>query len=136
MVPRAVVIMDALPMGPTGKLDVDALPSPPQSSTVDSVGTTLDTMEATIAATWREVLGLDGIDRQASFIELGGHSLQLALVQQRLEKLLGIEVPIARLIEFPSVAGLAEHLRAGPPVVDPAVARASERMRRRREARR
>jgi acyl carrier protein len=132
MLPRAIVALDALPVGPTGKLDVDALPPPPGLSTVDDA---VDPVEQAITAAWREVLGVAGVDRQTSFVDLGGHSLQLALIQQRLETGLGVRLPLARLLEFPTVAGLAEHLRAGAPVADPAVDRAAERMRRRREAR-
>jgi amino acid adenylation domain-containing protein len=132
MVPRAIVPLGALPVGDTGKLDVDALPELTES-TVDD---TADGVEGVIAAIWRDVLGVAGIDRRTGFFELGGHSLQLALVQRRLEHELGVELPLARLVEFPTVAGLAGHLRDGMPASDPAVSRAAERARRRREARR
>ncbi|MEU5942909.1 non-ribosomal peptide synthetase [Micromonospora sp. NPDC047548] len=150
MVPRAVVVVDALPMGTTGKLDVAALPAPPVSR---AEGVAADPVERAVAAIWADVLGLAHVDRDASFTELGGHSLLLALVQERLETGLGHRVPLARLFEFSTVAALAAYLRTvGTPAnaahdvgaVDaPAAAlggdagldRVAGRMRRRREAR-
>lgn len=138
MLPRTVVAIHALPMGVTGKLDVAALPPPPPPSPVESAGQ--DPLEAIIAASWCTVLGLAGVDRETTFFELGGHSLLMALVQQRLETMLNRRIPLVRLFEFPTVAGLAAHLRAGVPVDGPegedgALLRAAGRMRRRRRAR-
>jgi acyl carrier protein len=133
MLPRAIVPVDALPVGPTGKLDVDALRPPPEESTVDDEPAT--PLEQSIAAVWCAVLGRDAVGRTANFIDLGGHSLQLALVQRRLESELDIRVPLVRLFEFPTVAGLAAHLTAGSSTVDTAVSRAAERMARRRARR-
>ncbi|MFD2767150.1 non-ribosomal peptide synthetase [Micromonospora eburnea] len=150
MVPRAVVVVDALPMGTTGKLDVAALPAPPQSGTE---GVAADPVEHAVAAIWAEVLGVAHVDRDTSFTELGGHSLLLALVQERLETGFGHRVPLARLFELSTVATLAAYLRtvgtpanaahdvgavdapAAAPGDDAGLARVAGRMRRRREAR-
>jgi amino acid adenylation domain-containing protein len=137
MVPRTVVVVDALPMGMTGKLDVAALPPPP-GSPADGTGT--DPLEAIIAAGWCEVLGLTRVGRETTFAELGGHSLLMALVQQRLEAALNRRIPLVWLFEFPTVAGLATRLRAGEPVGGPAgpdsaLLQAAGRMRRRHRAR-
>ncbi|RZU76667.1 amino acid adenylation domain-containing protein [Micromonospora kangleipakensis] len=138
MLPRTVVAVDALPMGVTGKLDVAALPPPPPGPFVDAAGQ--DPLEAIIAATWCEVLGLDRVGRETAFVDLGGHSLLMALVQQRLQATLNRRIPLVRLFEFPTVAGLAAQLREGVPVDGPggedgALLRAAGRMRRRRRAR-
>ncbi|WP_406068783.1 non-ribosomal peptide synthetase [Micromonospora sp. NBC_01638] len=150
MVPRAVVVVDALPMGTTGKLDVAALPAPPVSP---AEGVAADPVERAVAAIWAEALGLIHVDRDASFTELGGHSLLLALVQERLETDLGHRVPLARLFELSTVAALAAYLRtvdtpanaahavgavdwpATALADDAGLARVASRMRRRREAR-
>ncbi|MEV1329719.1 non-ribosomal peptide synthetase [Micromonospora costi] len=148
MVPRAVVLVDALPMGSTGKLDVAALPAPPASKAETAAA---DPVERAVAAIWAEVLGLTHVDRDASFTELGGHSLLLALVQERLETGLGHRVPLARLFELSTVAALAAYLRtvgtpanaapdsaavdATTPDGDAGLARVTDRMRRRRAAR-
>ncbi|MFC7244220.1 amino acid adenylation domain-containing protein [Catellatospora aurea] len=126
MVPRAVVILDALPMGDTGKLDVRALPEPgPALPTQRTGGTAVapDELEKVIAAAWCDALGVAEVDRHTAFFDLGGHSLLLALVQERLREVLGERISMLRLLEFPTVAGLAAHLRAARPEAGPAAAR-------------
>ncbi len=135
MLPRTVVVLDGLPMGPTGKLDTRALPAPP--STVEALAAPpASALEEMIGAAWCAALGIPRVDRHVSFIDMGGHSLQVALVQQRLEAELGRHLPVARFFEFPTVAGLAAYLSASEPAADAQSLRAAERMRRRREARR
>ena len=132
MLPRTIVTVAALPMGPTGKLDVAALPAPPAVTVAAAPGTGL---ERVIGDLWCDVLGLSAIDRQTSVVALGAHSLQMALVQQRLEETLGRRLPLARLFEFPTVAALADHLSTDASSADEAARRAAERMRLRRKAR-
>jgi acyl-coenzyme A synthetase/AMP-(fatty) acid ligase/acyl carrier protein len=132
MLPRVVVLVEALPMGPTGKLDAAALPEPPTAAAGADAG---DPLEKEVAEIWADVLGLDHVDREATFTDLGGHSLQLALVQERLTATLGIRLPLARLLEFPTVAALAAHLRSDTEPEAAALTRAAGRMRRRRDAR-
>ncbi|MEU2613148.1 non-ribosomal peptide synthetase [Micromonospora sp. NPDC007271] len=142
MVPRAVVAVAELPMGPTGKLDQAALPDP-DTEAVRTVagagGPPSGPVEEAIAAAWCAVLGLPAVDRQVSFFELGGHSLQLAQLQRHLEERLDRRVPLARLMEFPTVAALAAHLgvAAGAEGVpaDGRLAAVGHRMARRRAAR-
>ncbi|MEU8074942.1 non-ribosomal peptide synthetase [Catellatospora citrea] len=147
MVPRAVVVVGALPMGDTGKLDVRALPEPaavPARRGPDGP----DPLEQLIAAAWCEALGVAEVDRHTAFFDLGGHSLLLALVQERLAAVLGERISMLRLLEFPTVAGLAAHLRPssgdmanGPSTADTwsaadaGQALVADRMRRRRAAR-
>ena len=132
MLPRTVVVVPALPMTATGKLDAAALPAP-AAPTGES---TKDDLEGVVAGIWCAVLGLPAVSRDVSFVELGGHSLQLAVVQRRLRAALGVEVPMARLFEHHTVAGLAAYLRGAEPDTERTVRRAADRMRRRRAARR
>lgn len=153
MVPRAVVAVPELPIGPTGKLDQAALPDPdagrpdaggphagqPAAGRPDAGGPPAGPVEQTIAAGWRTVLGLTTVGRLVNFFEAGGHSLQLALVQGYLEEHLGRRVPLARLVEFPTVAALAAYLEtagdaAGVPE-DGRLTAAGRRMARRAAAR-
>ena len=96
----------------------------------------MDELERVVGGIWCAVLGLPAVPRDVSFVDLGGHSLQLAVVQRRLRAALGTEVPMTRLFEHPTVAGLAAYLRGAPADTEDAVRRAADRMRRRREARR
>ncbi len=107
MVPRVIVPLAELPLTVTGKLDLDALPDPPPAGHMESEPGGL---EAEIAQAWRVVLELQAIGRDDNFYEIGGHSLLMALVQQRLERSLGRKLPMATLFAYPTIRTLAAHL--------------------------
>src|SRR5439155_9746408 len=63
--------------------------------------------EETIAAVWREILGLDAVGIHDPFFDLGGHSLALARVHAKLRDRLAVALPITALFQHPTVAALA-----------------------------
>jgi acyl carrier protein len=73
-------------------------------------------LEQTIAEVWREFLKLDTVGVNDVFFDLGGHSLMLVLMHEKLQQRLDCEVPIADLFRFPTVRALARHLGAAPGV--------------------
>src|SRR5262249_5466870 len=109
MVPSAFVVLDALPLGPNGKVDRNSLPAPdtarPQSD--DSYVAPAGPVEETVARVWAEVLGLERLGTQANFFELGGHSLLATQVLSRLRQAFPVDIPLRRLFEEPTVANLA-----------------------------
>jgi acyl carrier protein len=90
--------------------------------------------EHAIAAIWREVLGLEVVGIDESFFELGGRSLQLVLVSNRVQERFGRVVPIVALFEHPTVRALAAYL-AGDDRVAASVGAEIERAAARRAAR-
>ena len=64
-------------------------------------------MEREIARIWQELLGLPRVGLSESFFELGGDSLIALGVASRLRERYGVELPLARFLENPSVAALA-----------------------------
>ncbi len=65
--------------------------------------------EASIAAVWAEVFGVERVGRHDNFFDLGGHSLlAIQLISRTREALHLDELPLSRLFETPTVAGLAE----------------------------
>src|SRR5436305_5074198 len=70
-------------------------------------------VEKKLAGIWVEVLGLDGpIGVEQSFFDLGGHSLLATRVLARLPPAFGVELPLRRIFERPTVAGLAAAIEA------------------------
>ena len=110
MMPTAFGLLDTLPLNPNGKLDRRALARlQPQSAAAR--GTDPETpLERQIAAVWSEILGHQRVGRDDDFFALGGHSLLATRVVSRLHKVCGVELPLRRLFEAPTVAGLAEAL--------------------------
>jgi amino acid adenylation domain-containing protein len=111
MVPEAFVWLERLPLTPNGKLDRRALPDPdPLDGTGGRFEPPATPLEDRIAALWGDLLGLEQVGRHDSFFALGGHSLLATRVVARVQEELGIDLPLRRLFETPTVAGLAERI--------------------------
>jgi amino acid adenylation domain-containing protein len=133
MVPTLIIAMDALPLSPNGKVDRKALPAPaaePRAATRPPTGA-----ERRIAKVWEELLGVETVGVDDNFFDIGGHSMLVARMQERLHAELGREVSIVELFQFPTIAALAAHLDAGGGPAQPAAppAEAAERGSSRRE---
>ncbi|HEX2092106.1 MAG TPA: amino acid adenylation domain-containing protein [Longimicrobiaceae bacterium] len=121
MVPAAWVMLDALPLTRNGKVDRRALPAPDATTMHDAAGAIPQTgAERTIAAAWREVLGLEEVGLDDNFFDLGGHSLLLARLRSRLQGKFRIDVSIVVLFRYPTVRSLAEYISRGEPHAVPA----------------
>jgi nonribosomal peptide synthetase DhbF len=65
-----------------------------------------------VAGIWQELLGIEHVGIYDNFFQLGGHSMQGAQLLSRLRAALNVEVPLPTLFESPTVAGMAERIRA------------------------
>ncbi|HYH47754.1 MAG TPA: amino acid adenylation domain-containing protein, partial [Thermoanaerobaculia bacterium] len=133
MVPAALVALPALPRNASGKVEVQALPVPPEPTPGETHRVPPRTeLERAVAGIWREVLGVDDVGVEDNFFDRGGHSLLLVRVHTRLQQQLGREIPIVELFRHPTIVALARHLGGEPgadePVVDTARRRAREQV--------
>ncbi|WKB55458.1 non-ribosomal peptide synthetase [Eleftheria terrae] len=109
LLPSAIVVLPALPLGPGGKLDRQALPVPGGGDDSRHEAPQGEA-EAALAALWAEVLGLPRVGRHDNFFELGGHSLAAVQVTALLQQRHGCELPVRRFFEQPTLAALAAGL--------------------------
>jgi amino acid adenylation domain-containing protein len=109
MVPSAFVVMESLPISPNGKVDRRSLPVPELSDLTSELSAAPRTPEEQqLAAIWCEVLNLPQIGIHDDFFALGGHSLLATQLMSRVSRDLGVDIPLRKLFEQPTVAGLAE----------------------------
>jgi amino acid adenylation domain-containing protein len=121
MVPAAYVRLDALPLTPSGKVDRKALPAPDGAAYVSrTYEAPVGEVEEALAAIWGDVLGVEQVGRWDHFFELGGHSLRAVQVTSRVRQVLGVEVPLDAVFEWPVLAELAREVaRAGQSALPP-----------------
>ncbi|WP_245894300.1 amino acid adenylation domain-containing protein [Chamaesiphon polymorphus] len=102
-----------MPLTPNGKVDRKALPLPDLdlSLRTDFVAPSTPTQEA-LATLWQEILHLPQVGIRDNFFELGGHSLLATQVIIRLRPLFGVELPLRRLFESPTISELSELIEA------------------------
>jgi amino acid adenylation domain-containing protein len=91
LIPSSFVVLDALPLTPSGKVDRRALTSvaalPVDSS--ENYVAPRTRMEILVARVWQEALGHERIGLHDNFFDLGGHSLLSMEVITRMENVIG-----------------------------------------------
>ena len=132
MVPSLFVVLDSLPMTANGKIDRNALPNPSavESESVTAPEPPRNDLERVIAEAWKDALGVDHVGLNENFFDLGAHSLMVADVHIQLKQLLGRELSLVDLFQFPTVTALSKHLNG-----EEAAPRVSSRAERRLAAR-
>jgi amino acid adenylation domain-containing protein len=109
MLPAAMMIMDSMPLAPSGKIDRRALPAPsdtrPELAIPFIAPRTL--VEKDLAVIWATLLSLDRVGIHDNFFDLGGHSLLATRVVSRVIDHFQLELPIRSLFQSPTVAEMA-----------------------------
>ncbi|HEV3001838.1 MAG TPA: amino acid adenylation domain-containing protein [Solirubrobacteraceae bacterium] len=118
MRPARYVVLDALPLAPTGKVDRDALPDPAAVADAggDEVLAPQTPTEEVVAGIWAARIGLAEVSRDDNFLEIGGHSLIAAQVVADVREAFALEQLPVRLVfehlELDEFAAAVDALRA------------------------
>ena len=114
MVPAGFVLLDALPLMPNGKIDRRALPAfdLARNELEKEFVAPRSASEDLVAEIWAQVLGIERVGIYDNFFELGGHSLLATQAVSRLREAFAVEIPLRRVFEVPTVAGMAESIEA------------------------
>ncbi|HEY2739004.1 MAG TPA: FkbM family methyltransferase, partial [Thermoanaerobaculia bacterium] len=133
MIPADFVLLDALPLTGSGKVDRRALPAPESGGARFAAAYVAPrtSAEETVAAVWQSVLGRDRVGIDDNFFEVGGSSLLLVQIHARLREALGREVTMVQLFRHPTIRTLARFVSGvdGESREPAAVAAAEERVR-------
>ena len=106
MVPSAVVVLERLPLTPSGKLDRRALPAPEMAGASEHVAPSTPG-EALVVRLFEELTGVSPVSVLDDFFALGGHSLLAMRLVSRLRESTGASVSVRSVFSAPTPRGLA-----------------------------
>ncbi|MFX0577213.1 amino acid adenylation domain-containing protein [Nocardia nepalensis] len=113
MVPASIVVLDEMPVTPSGKLDRKALPAPVFAAAGTSRPPSTE-LEEQVAAVFGNTLGHPVIGAEDSFFDVGGNSLLATRLAAALYEQFGVDLPVRLIFETPTVAGIAERITEAP----------------------
>lgn len=114
MIPARFIILESLPLTPTGKVDKKSLPNLilERPEMITDFVPPRTRMENEIAQIWKETLQLNKVGIKDNFFELGGNSILATIVQQKLSQQLSITIEVIDLFQYPTIESLAKELEA------------------------
>jgi len=110
MVPSYFIELEEFPLTPNGKIDLKSLPEPGKGQIVGEQFTPpRNETEEKIAKIWSEVLGIENdiIGINTNFFEIGGHSLNAAIMVSRLHKEMNLKLSLAEVFSVPTLKEIA-----------------------------
>ncbi|MDH6351844.1 non-ribosomal peptide synthetase [Brevibacillus sp. 1238] len=114
MIPQFVIVLEAMPLTPNGKVDRKALPVPSAELEPTDTVQLQGEIEQQLVKLWQETLGIRKVGHKDSFFRLGGHSLKAVALLSRMKKAFGVSIPISTLFRKPTIQQLAEVIRHSP----------------------
>ncbi len=134
MVPTAWVVLDRLPSTPNGKLDRRALPPPGSDAlplgndppgadprTGDDPPAAGAAVVARLTLMWQDALQVAEVGVDDDLFDLGGHSLTVMQLVNRIAAELGAQVSLDEFYDDPTVAGVAAAVQRLAPTEQEAV---------------
>ncbi len=109
MIPSFFIQIDQLPLTVNGKLDLKNLPPPVlENVSLADYSAPQGETEQIMATIWGDVLGIDGrlVGREYNFFEIGGHSLAVATLSQRLRTAFQRQITNRHIYETPNLKDL------------------------------
>jgi amino acid adenylation domain-containing protein len=101
MVPSRISVMERLPRQTSGKIDLKALK--PAAEPIRSSAEKLNEAQASVARAWSEILNLSSPGLDDNFFDVGGHSLLLVKLKDRITALTTCEIGILDLFRNPTI---------------------------------
>jgi SagB-type dehydrogenase family enzyme len=137
MVPAQIVLLEDLPLTANGKVDRQGLPAPgemDESAPVAETAVPRSDLERSLARIWSEVLGQEKVGVHDNFFVIGGTSLHMIQLRNRLLADLGLDVRITEFFKHPTIASLARSLSPAAPSVDEALDQVDEQIQKQKQA--
>jgi natural product biosynthesis luciferase-like monooxygenase protein/amino acid adenylation domain-containing protein len=111
MLPSFFVRMKSLPLTSNGKLDKKSLPDPEIKVGIDYLSASTET-EKKLVEIWSNILKVEQekISIGKSFLEMGGHSIKIMQMLNKIQKELNVKVPIDEVFNHIEIKSLAKYI--------------------------
>jgi amino acid adenylation domain-containing protein len=112
MVPRFFVMVDSMPLNKNGKVDIAALNKLDniRRNDITEYETAQTETEKVIVTAWREYLEISEVGIYDNFFDVGGHSLLMSKVLNRLKETLSVDLSIVDLFKYPTINSLGKYI--------------------------
>ncbi|MCU0289004.1 MAG: non-ribosomal peptide synthetase, partial [Acidobacteria bacterium] len=109
MIPSFFIRLTEMPLNAAGKIDRNKLPTPapPYPNEYEPPTTEL---EKQIANAWKEVLKLEKVGVHDNFFTLGGNSLNVIILNNKLKQLLKRDIPPASMFQYLTIHSFVNYL--------------------------
>jgi amino acid adenylation domain-containing protein len=113
MMPSFFMRLSEFPLTPNGKVDRNNLPHPDGSHREheNNFAAPVSEMQKKLAAIWAAVLGIQRVGIRDNFFDLGGHSLLALRLVSKMEKEVGISLPLISLFQGQTIEDIATDTR-------------------------
>ncbi|MEC1646348.1 non-ribosomal peptide synthetase [Bacillus halotolerans] len=117
MIPSHIEILEKLPLSDNGKIDRLQLTKMAKEYTTSDFlieyVTPRTELEAIVASLMGDVLNLERVGVLDNFFDLGGDSISATRLNNRIEEMLGISMPLSTLFKNPTVEKICSFLNQG-----------------------
>ena len=110
MIPTYFVEVKKFPLTRNGKIDRKALPQPEAGKTGEEYVAPASQLEKQLADILEEVLRIDNVGINDNFFDIGGNSLNLVQVNSKLKNVLGKDIPIVTMFQYPTIRTLCSYI--------------------------
>lgn len=114
MVPAVYMVLEAMPMTPSGKVDRTKLPDPAEAATSGTGGAhrePTDLIEMQLVTLWEKLLDRYPIGTDQDFFSIGGHSLLAIQLVTQIQKAFQVRLPVVALFELRTISDIAARIR-------------------------
>jgi thioesterase domain-containing protein/acyl carrier protein len=112
MIPSAFVPLKKIPLTVNGKVDRRSLPVPERQHFAGGQDIVLpkNELEEMLLGIWENVLKVSPISVEDDFFDIGGHSLIAVELFDEIREKVGIQLPLAALLEAPNIREMAGYI--------------------------
>jgi amino acid adenylation domain-containing protein len=117
MLPNRFVVLEDWPLNPNGKIDKNQLAKTYSSLVQNNSQSTKkstarsDQYETKLLEIWKDLLQLQDIGLDEGFFDVGGNSLTIVSMVNRLNKQFGVTIQLTDAFAYPTISSLANYLR-------------------------